>query len=366
MEFTLTSQKRSTSPLIDKALKTIAKYSMVTSGDALLVGVSGGADSVALLLLMIDISKYRSGDISKYGSGGIGVAHINHSLRGDESDRDEAFVRNLARKHNLPFHALKVDVPAVAVEKRLSFEEAARDIRYSFYKETANLEHYTRVALGHNSDDNAELVLMNLLRGSGTRGVAGIPPVRDNWIIRPLIDVSRQEILEYLRSKQQPYVTDSSNSDTSYLRNRIRHSLIPILQEEYNPSVTDSLNRFSSIIMDEESWMEGETERVFNSARLNMDGGGDDQKSELHLDPQPLTELHPALAKRVVRRAIGAVKGDLKRITLSHIDDILKLICSRSARIRALHLPDRVLITISKQSVCFRKESEPLRKVGRG
>lgn len=394
----VTTWKKKSGLLVAKALKTIERYTMISTEDHLLVGVSGGADSVALLLLLIEltqsddlhnrkIKKEHNDPDSRLdknlikgnvepSSIRIGVVHINHSLRGEESDQDESFVLDLARKHNLPCHTLKVDVAAVAKEKKLSFEEAARDVRYKFYKEIMERDGYTRVALGHNCDDNAELVLMNLLRGSGTRGVSGIPPVRERWIIRPLIEASKREIVEYLTSKSQPYVTDSSNADTAYLRNRIRHSLIPHLQEEYNPSVIDSLNRFSRIIMDEESWMEGETERIFSSARLSSadglliedtllpsrDGMVYDKKRELHLDLQVFAELHPALAKRLVRRAIEDVKGDLRRITLGHIDDILNLIASKVGG-TTLHLPDRIHIIRRGKTICFKKESKPLRQL---
>ncbi|MBF0204186.1 MAG: tRNA lysidine(34) synthetase TilS [Desulfamplus sp.] len=372
-EITLKKQAFS---LIDKSLKTIEQYNMFSAEDALLVGVSGGPDSVALLLLLLDIARSSFSSSPSYPSLRIGIAHINHCLRGEESERDQAFVTSLAEKYNLPCHTLKIDVPAVAKEKKLSFEEAARDVRYAFYSQIAKSHNYTKIALGHNSDDNAELVLMNLLRGSGTKGIAGISPVRDNHIminknlvddkshsdiktnkiIRPLIEVSRQEILEYLNLKQQTYVLDSSNDDTTYLRNRIRHSLIPHLKESYNPSVVDSLNRLSRIIMDEESWMEEETEHIFRNAVVYM------EEFETQLDLKFFNGVHPALAKRLARRAIESVKGDLKRITLKHIDDILALISSVSGGTN-LHLPDRIRVIKSRGSICFRKESRPLREL---
>lgn len=394
---TTSTNKRLISPLPDIAWETIARYAMVSPEDSLLVGVSGGPDSVALLLLLIEIT----GSAHNFNNR-IGVAHINHSLRGDESDRDEAFVIHLAEKYNLPCHTIKVDVPAVAMENRLSFEEAARDVRYSFYSQIAAKEHYNKIALGHNSDDNAELVLMNLLRGSGTKGIAGIPPVRDNHsiklshiakgkptrgnsdivehnnkIIRPMIEISREDILEYLKLKNQQYVVDSSNDDIAYLRNRIRHSLIPHLKERYNPSVTESINKLSRIIMDENSWMEEETERIFHNSTLETEkycskfdqgtGSGNNKnpenKEQVYVDRKAFTDIHHALAKRLIRRAIQEVKGDLKRITFNHIDDILHLIYSTTGG-TTVHLPDRIRVIKSRQNICFRKESRPLREIG--
>lgn len=369
---TLQNKKNCTSPLVNKAIKTIGQHKMFSSEDALLVGVSGGPDSVALLLFLKDIEslefdffRISRSDLkidsdspsTSHNTIRIGIAHINHCLRGEESDRDEAFVAECAAKYNIPFYRLRIDVPAVAIKNRQSFEEAARDVRYQFYEEIMQKEGYTKTALGHNSDDNAELVLMNLLRGSGTKGLSGIPPVRDNKIIRPLIQVSRQEILDYLKLKNHPYMTDSSNADTSYLRNRIRHSLVPHLQEHYNPSVTDCLNRLSSIIMDDNSWMEDETARIFRSALLHK------KEFEIQLDRRSFHTIHPALAKRVVRLAIERVKGDLKRITLRHIDDIIDLVFSTGSG-TTLHLPGRIRIIKKKQIIFFRKESRPLRDIG--
>ena len=401
---TTSTNKRLISPLPDIAWETIARYAMVSPEDSLLVGVSGGPDSVALLLLLIEIT----GSAHNFNNR-IGVAHINHSLRGDESDRDEAFVIHLAEKYNLPCHTIKVDVPAVAMENRLSFEEAARDVRYSFYSQIAAKEHYNKIALGHNSDDNAELVLMNLLRGSGTKGIAGIPPVRDNHsiklshiakgkptrgnsdivehnnkIIRPMIEISREDILEYLKLKNQQYVVDSSNDDIAYLRNRIRHSLIPHLKERYNPSVTESINKLSRIIMDENSWMEEETGRLFNKALIykkkefsdpfgrtgesldnyTIEKNSKIEEKEVRLDRKFFADIHHALTKRLVRRAIQEVKGNLKRITFNHIDDILELVYSKSSG-TTIHLPDRIRIIKSRESICFRKESKPLREIGK-
>lgn len=337
--------------LVDTVKKTIERYSMISPNDCLLAGVSGGADSVALLLLLIDISQFFNLNLS------IGIAHVNHLLRGEESDRDEKFAINLAQKHNLPCYTIKVDVSLIAKQRRLSFEEAAREVRYSFYSQILEQDHYNKIALGHNSDDNAELVLMNILRGSGTKGISGIPPVRENWIIRPLIEVSRDEIVEYLRLKQQTYLFDSSNNDTTYIRNRVRHQLIPYLKEMYNPAITVTLNRLSRIITDENGYMEQETERVFNNSLLYR------EPSAVHLNPKTFKEVHCALAKRLARRAIEDVKGDLRKITFGHIDDIIQLIYSKSGG-TTLHLPDRIRVIKSRQSICFRKESRPLRDIG--
>ncbi|MBF0209695.1 MAG: tRNA lysidine(34) synthetase TilS [Desulfamplus sp.] len=344
--------------LVEIALKTIHNYSMIELNDSILIGVSGGADSVALLLLIKDFCiKELCISIP------IGVAHINHLLRGKESDRDEDFVADIAQKYNLPCHTIRVNVAEFARAKKLSFEEAARDVRYSFYSEIADRYNYNKIALAHNSNDNAELVLMNLLRGGGIKGLSGIPPVRailGKTIIRPLIEASRDAILDYLRDKNQEYIVDSSNSDMAYLRNRIRHSLIPHLQENYNPSVTESLNRLSKIITDENSWIEEKIEQLFNSVII---APKDEIQNEVIIHKRAFIDNNKALAKRLIRRAIQEIKGDLRQITFNHIEDALKLINSKKGG-KAIHLPDRVRIIKIKESVAFRKESKPLREIG--
>lgn len=327
---------------------TVQDHAMLTPGDSVLVGVSGGPDSVALLRILIALAEKLSVSIA--------VAHLNHCLRGKESDRDEAFVRELAATHGLPLHAQQKDVTAWARENKKSIEEAARDVRYAFYGELASQHGFNRIALGHNYDDNAEQVMMNLLRGSGPRGLSGIPPTRDNWIIRPLIRISRQEILAFLTHCHQPFVMDSSNLDTRYLRNKIRHELLPHLMEAYNPGVKSSLNRLSDILTKEEAWMEEETLAIVAGHLERMDEG------ENRLSRKLFNSMHCALARRVVRFAIQEVKGDLRRITLGHIDDILDLIASDTGG-KNLDLPHRIRITLTKKWVYFTRATLPLREL---
>ena len=195
---------------------------MVQNGDAVLVAVSGGADSVALVYILLELAPQYSFRMA--------IAHLNHCLREKESDRDEAFVASLAKKLELPFYIGREDVLRYQKRHRLSLEDAARQVRYRFYDSIAAKYGYGKIALGHHADDNAELVLMNLLRGSGPLGLSGIPPVRDNRIVRPLINLRRSEIMDYAAVKKLDYVTDSSNWNLKFHRNKIRARLIPQLK----------------------------------------------------------------------------------------------------------------------------------------
>jgi tRNA(Ile)-lysidine synthase len=241
--------------------ETIARHKMFEPGDSVLVAVSGGPDSVALIHILNTISREYSIRLA--------VAHLNHSLRERESDRDAEFVEALAEHFDWPFYLEKKDVRGFRRRRHLSLEEAARQVRYAFFDATASNEGFKKIALGHHGDDNAELVLMNLLRGSGPLGLSGIAPVRDSKIVRPLIDLKRSQILEYISEKKIAFVTDSSNRDPAYRRNKIRHHLIPELKKFYNPAIVDSLNRLGAIVQAENKWFDGAIEPVFADCVLN-------------------------------------------------------------------------------------------------
>ncbi len=228
--------------MLSKVKSAFYNYNMPVKGADITVGVSGGADSVALLLALIDLSSEFSFALQ--------VVHVNHNLRGDESLRDEIFVRDLCAQLNIPCHVVSVDIASLANERNESIELCARSIRYdAFYKHSKGL-----IATAHNADDNAETVIINLCRGTGLKGLCGIPPVRDN-IIRPLIDCSRSEILEFLSQRNQPYVIDSSNNSDDYTRNKIRHNVIPCLKE-LNPSFETVLRRNSNVLRDDSEYIE--------------------------------------------------------------------------------------------------------------
>lgn len=224
--------------MLKKIRNTAEKYNMLKSGDTVVCGLSGGADSVCLLLSLRELSAEL--DFS------VEALHINHCLRGAESDRDEQFCRDLCQRLDVPFTAVSCDVRGYAEKNRLSCEEAARELRYGIFREyTAN----KLLATAHNADDNLETMLLNLIRGTGLKGIAGIPPVRDN-IIRPIIEVSRREIEEYLQKHGQDYVTDSSNLTDDYTRNKIRHKIIPLMKE-LNSSLTETTVRTAEVLRSE-------------------------------------------------------------------------------------------------------------------
>jgi tRNA(Ile)-lysidine synthase len=332
--------------------KTVSDYNMLQPGDAVLVTVSGGPDSVALLHVMLKLSCIFSLR--------LGIAHLNHSLRGKESDKDAIFVEYMARRLDLPFYISKKDVRKYQADNRLSPEDAARRVRYSFFYKTAENYNFTKIALGHHADDNAELVLMNILRGAGHKGISGIPPVRESLtsgkiIIRPLIRLTREEILSFLKEEGLEYVTDQSNYDTSIIRNRIRCNLIPKLKDSYNPGIVKALNRLSTIVRDEEIWIDNLIDSILKKNSILRND------NELEISIPEIAKIDIAALRRIVRKSIKIIKGDLKRITLSHIDSIINLLEDGPSSWN-IDLPERIRIRRDYDILFISKEKKPLRE----
>lgn len=229
--------------MINKICRFIEKNDMLHPGDTVICGLSGGADSVCLLLVLNELRERL--DIS------VEAIHVNHCLRGDESDGDEEFCRRLCEDLDIKFHAERVDVNRFSRENSFSCEEAARKLRYGVFAANSQGK---KIATAHNANDNLETIILNLARGSGLKGIAGIPPVRGN-IIRPLLEVSRNEIEEYLRAHGQTFVTDSTNLTEDYTRNKIRRRILPMI-EEINSAAVKTTVRSADTLRDENSFIE--------------------------------------------------------------------------------------------------------------
>lgn len=288
--------------LSDRVAASIARHQMFRSGDRVGVAVSGGADSVFLLHALSEFAPRLSLCLS--------VVHIEHGIRGPASLADAGFVKELADRLRLPFHFHRADVPAV----RDNLEQAARDLRIGFYRELIESGCVERIATGHTRSDQAETVLYRVLRGSGLAGLAGIQPILEPGIVRPLLDVTRAEIESWLREHAIPWREDETNRDLSYARNRLRHEVLPLLAESFNPRVEETLASLATLARDEE---------LYWSAELN---------SKLFADGPPIvlpvalvTGEPTAVARRLIRRLIENTRGDLRQIEFAHVERILEM-----------------------------------------
>lgn len=294
--------------MLYRVLDTIEKYNMITKGDRVLVGVSGGADSMALLHILKRL-RHELG-IEIY------VAHINHGLRGEDADADAAYVEDICIEWGIPFFLKKACVSELAKEWRLSEEEAGRRVRFSFFDEVLRQIDGNKIALAHHRDDQVETIIHNIIRGTGMEGLRGIKPIRDNKIIRPLIEVDRVSIEEYLAMENIPYRHDHTNDCTIYTRNKIRHELIPYIEENFNPNFKESIIRMTEIIGDEDEFLSDYVNELIDK---NIAVKSD--KVFIPLDF--LTSCHVAVKRRIVRTCIDYLCGSVINIGQKHIDSIL-------------------------------------------
>lgn len=297
--------------LIATVTATIQERRLLTPGDTVIVALSGGGDSRALLDILARLPQFPLHLVA---------AHLNHDLRGEESDKDEAFCRKLAeQQYGIPCISRTINVRELALQSRIGIEEAGRMARIAFLREIAQQRGAAAIALGHHADDQAETILMRLLRGAGSAGLSGMRFRNDTGFIRPLLNQSRAELTEYLRVLGLTYRTDSSNMNPAFLRNRIRHELIPLLKT-YNPSLRDSLNRNAVIMTDDHDLMEQLALERYHQICLQQD-------HTVTCQIGSLLEEHPALQRRIVRRMIQAVSTVPATITYNHwqtVDGLLR------------------------------------------
>ncbi len=318
-----------------KVLRFIKKHRLVTGGEKLIVAVSGGPDSVCLLHILSKLQKEL--DIELH------VAHLNHQLRGAESDADAACVAGLAHRLKIPTTIESRDVKAYQAQHRVSPEEAAREVRYSFLARVATAVGAVWVAVGHTADDHVETILMHLLRGSGTRGLRGLLPV-SRWqsadyslvIIRPLLELTREETTAYCRRHRLAPRTDTSNLSPGPFRNRIRHHLLPELRK-YNPQVAEALLRTARIAADDLAFIDKEVSRLWGEVAQK-------QGNTVILNKKSFVDLPPALKRHLLRAAIESLLGNLKDIEAGHIEDIMDALDKPAGK--AIGLPEGLNFTI--------------------
>lgn len=315
--------------------KYILKHNIFQVGEKIIIAVSGGADSVTLLDLMLRAKKYN-----------IAVAHFNHLTRGAESDEDEAFVKQLAEKYNIPFFSTQVDVKKLAKEIGLSFQNVARDVRYEFLRRTAQEFGATKIALAHHADDQAETILINLLRGSGLKGIAGMAPL-DGDLARPLLAIIRQDIEEYIEQHQLAYRTDASNAETHYTRNRIRHEIMPLLQK-YNPALSKTLEKTAEIFRSEENFLTQLVEKEFTKIAKSAE-------HKISFEIHVFSSLDIAIKRRMILKALAVLAETEKDFSFKHIEDILELFHAPSGI--TIHLPHGIHATTSYGIVQLEKAS---------
>ncbi len=310
----------------------------ITFDGAVLVGFSGGADSSALLHYL-----YENTGVKIY------AAHVNHQIRGDEADRDENFCKDVCQKLGIEFFSSKIDVPAIAEQYGQSLEEAARDVRYRFFSEIMNAHPDIKfLATAHNADDNFETVIFNMIRGTSIRGMTGIPPIRNNYIVRPLIYCSKAEIIDWCESKNIDYVTDSTNSDTDYTRNYIRHEIIPRLLK-INPESYDAVTRMCSLLRSDSDFLDRCADDFISK---NVNGATCSRGSLCQI-----INDEAVLSRVLIKMYENGTSKFKNPLSYEHVKSIIELLRQGETNSR-LSLPEKITFRLTHFSAEFLNENE--------
>lgn len=298
----------------NRVLNYIRQNRMIEEGESVVIGVSGGADSMCLLNIMEEISELLSLKLA--------VVHIHHGIRKKTADRDAEYVENYCKTRDIPCFISRVDVPALSKQWGMSEEEAGRKVRYDTFEKILkeiSKDGHGKIAVAHNADDSAETVLLNLFRGSSIKGMAGILPVRGN-IVRPVLCLTRKEIEEYNENKGVIYVHDETNFVPEYTRNKLRLQILPAIKEAINSRASEHINLMGQSLAQIDDYMEKQCDQIYDDivSRNQTDGA-------LHIDCNKFYELHIAMQVQLVKKCLYEVAGRVKDITAKHIHSVRDL-----------------------------------------
>mgnify|MGYP002615100892 FL=1 len=296
--------------LKEQVLNTIKKYDLINENDKIICGVSGGPDSICMLDILKDLKEELKFELI--------VCHVNHLIR-EEAISDEEYVVNYCKVNNIKYYVKRIDVKKYADNNKQGTEEAGRNVRYEFFEEILQKEGANKIAIAHNKNDKIETIIMNMLRGSGISGLKGIEPKRENKYIRPLIETERTSIEEYCEEKNLRPRIDKTNFINDCTRNKIRNVVIPYIKNEFNPNIINTMDRLSSIIEEENRYLEKITIDVFEKLKIK------EEKGHLVLKLKEFNKQDIVIKKRLILYAINKTIGNVQNIEKVNINDIIKL-----------------------------------------
>ncbi len=327
--------------IISKVRDTIKKNHLLDKGDTVLLGLSGGPDSVCLLHILNQLKKEL--DIKIY------AAHLNHKIRGVEAQKDAMYVAKLCDEMGIICFIRAIDVPKYCEEKNLSLEEGARILRYNMFFEIKEKIKADKIAIAHNMDDQAETVLMRMMRGTGLQGLKGIEYKRSDGIIRPILDVYRQEIESYCGENQLNPRIDHTNLEDIYTRNKIRLKLIPYMEENFNPNLKESIARMANLLRDDSDYVDIKANELF------LEIGEKLSQNIITLDLEKFLKVHKSLQNRIIRKSIHFILGNIKGIEQKHIEDVMHLAFESKVDLR-INLPRGLMVYKKKNEILFTNE----------
>ncbi len=323
-----------------KVLDTIRKYKLIENGDKIVLGVSGGPDSIA----MLDIFK----DLRNILGFKIYVCHVNHMIRGQDAMNDQKYVEQYCKKNQIEFFTKNINVVEIANKQKIGTEEAGRNARYQFFEEVLKNTGANKIATAHNKNDNAETVLMHLLRGSGLSGLKGINPIRNNKYIKPLIECERQEIENYCKEKNLNPCIDKTNFENTYTRNKIRNVVIPYIKNQFNPNIIETLTRLSEVVSNEDEFIEKIINKEFNRLVLLQN----DEQIDLNLKEFNL--LDNVIKSRMILFVVKKIFGSVNGIEKVNITEIINL-CEKNIGNKFLKPNKNLKVLIKNKRISFLK-----------
>ena len=309
--------QREKKTLMHKVLNTIKKYHLIKTGDILVLGVSGGPDSITMLDILLKIKQEKQIVFD------FVVAHVNHMIR-DEATLDEEYVKNYCIKNKIQFYTKSIDVQKIANTNKISTEESGRNARYQFFDEVLQKISGNKIAIAHNKNDKVETMIMNELRGCGIQGLKGIEPIRDKYI-RPLIECERKEIEEYCKENNIEPRIDRTNFENIYTRNKIRNIVIPYIEQEFNPNIIETMDRLSNLVTEQDAYIQKQVKKVYKNIVLEEKIDSSQMEQYIILDIKGFNEQEKVIKSNVILYTITKLFNTAKGIEKIHIEDIIKL-----------------------------------------
>ena len=340
--------------MFEKVLSTIKKYNLIENGDKVVLAVSGGPDSIAMLDIL---NKIRLENVIKFD---IVVAHINHGLR-ENAKFDEEYVQEFCKRINVQFFVLHANIKEIAEREKRGLEETGRNVRYDFFNKVKSEVGANKIAIAHNANDNVETIIMNIIRGSGLSGLKGIEVISNNYI-RPLIEIERVIIEDYCKNENLNPRHDESNDENIYTRNKIRNIAIPYIKEELNPNIVETITRLSGIAKDDLNYLDLQTENAYKEMcleekNLKNDVYNEDSESIIILDLKRFNKENVAIQKRVILYSINKIFGTTKGIEKIHIEDIIKL-CTNNIGNKFLCPNKNIKVLVKNRKIFFIRNSD--------
>ncbi len=324
--------------LKEEVLKTIETYNLIEKNDKIVIGVSGGPDSICLLHVLYDLKEKLGIEIV--------VAHVNHMLR-DVADLETEYVQSFCKKLGIECYVKKADILEISKTQKKGTEEVGRQVRYDFFDEVAKKTNSNKIATAHNSNDRAETVILNVLRGSGLSGLKGIEPIRDNKYIRPLINTDRQDIENYCNDNKLEPKYDKTNNENIYTRNKVRNTVIPYIKKEFNPNIIKTINRLSSLATEENEYLQAITKQEFENLLI-------EKTENIILDLHKFNSLNLVIKRRLILYTINEVLHTTNGIEKVNIDDIIKL-CKNNIGNKYLMPIKEIKVYVKKGKIYFIK-----------